>query len=134
VRLILPICVIDELDNKKYAGSDLMSRRADQALRALRQRGKELRPGSAAVLEDGTTLEVFLDEPDHQRNINLDAELLSRGTLLQRMIGRAVTIVTGDFGMQLRIDAQGPDYAEMPEKYSKDALRRKMASDAEDSI
>jgi len=50
------------------------------------------------------------------------------------MIGRAVTIVTGDFGMQLRIDAQGLDYAEMPEKYSKDALRRKMASDAEDSI
>jgi predicted ribonuclease YlaK len=36
-RIILPICVIDELDNKKYTGSDRMSRRADLAIRALRQ-------------------------------------------------------------------------------------------------
>jgi predicted ribonuclease YlaK len=129
VRLILPICVIDELDNKKYAGSDVMSNRANQALRVLRLYGTELRPGSAAVLKDGTTLEVFLDEPGYQRRVNLDEELLSRTTLLRRAIGRPVIIVTGDFGMQLRIDAHGLEHAEMPEKYSKDALRRKNASD-----
>lgn len=33
VRLVLPICVLDELDNKKYADSDRMSRRADMAAR-----------------------------------------------------------------------------------------------------
>jgi hypothetical protein len=27
-RLILPICVIDELDNKKYTGSDRLSRQS----------------------------------------------------------------------------------------------------------
>lgn len=37
VRLVLPICVLDELDNKKYADSDRMSRRADMAVRALRE-------------------------------------------------------------------------------------------------
>lgn len=43
VRVILPICVIDELDNKKYTGSDRMSRRADLAIRALRLYSGDLR-------------------------------------------------------------------------------------------
>jgi predicted ribonuclease YlaK len=105
VRIILPICVIDELDNKKYTGSDRMSRRADLAIRALRQHSGDLRPGRAATWPDGTTLEVFLDEPGHVRKANPDEELLSRCMLLQRAIGRPVTIVTGDLGMQLRADA-----------------------------
>lgn len=129
VRIILPICVIDELDNKKYTGSDRMSRRADLASRALRQYSGDLRPGSAAALPDGTTLEVFLDDPDHVRIANPDEELLFRCLLLQRAIGRAVTIVTGDLGMQLRADALGLGQAEVPDKYSKDAMRRSAVTD-----
>ena len=53
VRIILPICVIDELDNKKYTGSDRMSRRADLAIRALRQYSADLRPGSALLCPTG---------------------------------------------------------------------------------
>src|SRR5215470_7037534 len=34
VRIILPICVIDELDNKKHTGSDRMSKRADLAIKS----------------------------------------------------------------------------------------------------
>jgi predicted ribonuclease YlaK len=129
VRLVLPVCVINELGNKKYTGSDEMSGRADLAPRALRQYGKELRPGSAAAFEDGTTLEVFLDKPGHQRKINLDEELLSRSVVPRRVIERPVIIVTGDFGMQLRIDARGLDYAEMPDKYAKDNKRRQNDGD-----
>jgi hypothetical protein len=128
VRIILPICVIDELDNKKYAGSDRMSRRASDAIRALRDHSKGLRPGSAATLEDGTTLEVFLDPAGHKRKANPDEELLSRCTLLQRVISRPVTIVTGDLGAQLRADAGGLAHAEMPDKYAKDVHRRKQAT------
>ena len=129
VRIILPICVIDELDNKKYTGSDRMSRRADLAIRALRQHSGDLRPGSAATLTDGTTLEVFLDDPDHVRMANPDEELISRCLLLQRALGRAVTIITGDLGMQLRAGALGLGQAEMPDKYSKDAMRKSAAAD-----
>jgi hypothetical protein len=129
VRIILPIRVIDELDNKKYTGSDRMSRRADLAIRALRQHSGDLHPGSAATLPDGTTLEVFLDDPDHMRIANPDEELLFRCLLLQRAIGRTVTIVTGDLGMQLRADALGLGQAEIPDKYSKDAMRRSAAAD-----
>ncbi|MGH3826905.1 MAG: PIN domain-containing protein [Pseudonocardiaceae bacterium] len=129
VRIILPICVIDELDNKKYAGSDRMSRRADLAVRALRQYSAGLRPGSAATLPDGTTLEVFLDDPGHARMANPDEELRSRCMLLQRATGRPVTLVTGDLGMQLRAGAHGLGHAEMPEKYAKDARRRAAVGD-----
>jgi hypothetical protein len=75
VRIILPVIVIDELDNKKYTGSDRMSRRASLAFAALRQHSASLRPGSAATLPDGTTLEVFLDEPGQVRMANPDEEL-----------------------------------------------------------
>jgi rRNA-processing protein FCF1 len=131
VRLILPGCVIDELDNKKYTGSDRMSHRADLAIRALREHSADLRPGSAASFPDGTTLEVFPDEPGHVRKANPDEELLSRVTLLRRAIGQRVTVVTGDLSMQLRAKAGGLPYAVMPGKYAKDAARRAAAGDGE---
>jgi hypothetical protein len=129
VRIILPICVIDELDNKKYTGSDRMSRRAGLAIRALRQYSADLCPDSAATLPGGTTLEVFLDDPGHMRMANPDEELRSRCMLLQRATGRPVTLVTGDLGMQLRADARGLRHAEMPDKYAKDATRRVAAGE-----
>jgi hypothetical protein len=124
VRIILPMLVIDELDTKKYTGSDRMSKRADLAIRVLREYSADLGPGEFAELPDGTTLEVFLDEPGHVRKANFDDELLARCTLLKRMIERRLTIVTGDFGMQLRADAHGLGQVEMPAKYCKDAARR----------
>jgi hypothetical protein len=129
VRIIVPICVIDELDNKKYTGSDRMSRRADLAIRALREHSGDLRRGGATTFPDGTTLEVLLDDPGHVRRANPDEELLSRCLLIQRAIGRPVTIVTGDFGIQLRADAHGLGQAQMPDKYSKDAMRRSTSAD-----
>jgi len=124
VRLVLPICVLDELDNKKYADSDRMSRRADMAVRALREHRADLMPGSAATFVGGTTCEVLLDETGHVRKANPDEELLSRALALQRVLGRQVTVVTGDLCMQLRAGAIGLAEAVMPEKYSKDAQRR----------
>jgi hypothetical protein len=132
VRLVLPICVLDELDNKKYADSDRMSRRADMAVRALREHRGDLVPGSVATFADGTTCEVFLDDAGHVRKANPDEELLSRALTLQRALGRQVTVVTGDLGMQLRADAIGLAEAVMSEKYSKDAQRRKKAPEDEE--
>ena len=132
VRLVMPICVLDELDNKKYADSDRMSRRADMAVRALREHRAYLVPGSAATFADGTTCEVFLDEAGHLRKANPDEELLSRALTLQRALGLQVTVVTGDLCMQLRAGAIGLAEAVMPEKYSKDAQRRKNAPEDEE--
>jgi rRNA-processing protein FCF1 len=121
VRIVLPICVIDELDNKKYTGSDKMGGRAQKALKVLRCYRVDLRPGNAATLPDGTTVEILLDEPGRARLANPDEELRSRCMLLQRMLERPVTLVTGDFGAEVRAEAYGLRSAEMPEKYAKDA-------------
>jgi hypothetical protein len=130
VRIVLPVMVIDELDNKKYTGSDTMAGRASKAIKMLRAYSKDLRPGCAAALPDGnTTLEVWLDEPGHQRKTNPDAELFDRAVLLQRVLGQPVTIVSGDFGMQLRAEGHGLQQTQMPDKYAKDALRRKAAEE-----
>ncbi|HWM98962.1 MAG TPA: hypothetical protein VNO54_18130 [Streptosporangiaceae bacterium] len=51
--------------------------------------------------------------------------------LLQQAIGRPLTLVTGDLGMQLRADAHRLGHAEMPDKYAKDARRRAAADDDE---
>ncbi len=72
---------------------------------------------------------MFLDDPGHMCKANADEELPSRCLLIQRAIGCPVTIVTGDLGMQLRADAHGIGQAEMPDKYSKDAMRRSAAAD-----
>jgi hypothetical protein len=77
----------------------------------------------------GSTLEVFLNDPGHVRKASPDEDLLARYLLIQRAIGRPVTIVTGDLGMHLRADAEGFGQAEMPDKYSKDAMLKSAAAD-----
>lgn len=134
VRIVLPVLIIEELDNKKYTGSDKMAARANNAIKALRDYGKDLRPGRCAVFEGaGATLEVWLDDPNHRRKTNPDAELLDRALLLQRVLGRSVTVVSGDLGMQLRADSHGLAHAQMPNKYAKDAVRRLAAEKAGDA-
>jgi hypothetical protein len=83
-----------------------------------------LGPGKFGKLPDGTTVEVFLDELGHVRKANADEELPERCTFLKRVIERPLTIVTGDFGAQLRADAHGLGQVEVPAKYAKDATRR----------
>jgi hypothetical protein len=61
----------------------------------------------------------------HRRRLGHAGEGASPG-------GRQVTVVTGDLCMQLRAGAIGLAEAVMPEKYSKDAQRRKNASEDEE--
>ncbi len=131
VRIILPMLVIDELDNKKYTGSDTMARRAAQAIRVLRRHSNGLQPDGAIVFGDGTTLEFLADDPGHSRTPNPDEELLNRAAFAQQAIGKPVTIVTGDLGMQLRASVRGLRHAVMPGKYAKDAQRRGDTGQAE---
>jgi len=49
--------------------------------------------------------------------------------MLQRSIGRPLTVVTGDFGMQLRAEAHGVAAVEIPERYAEDAKRRSRVTD-----
>src|SRR5258706_1363936 len=83
------------------ASSRRMSRRADQAIRVLREYSAGLRPGNAATLPDATTLEIFLDDPGHQRLPNPVEELMARCLLLLWSINRHLRVYTVDYGNHL---------------------------------
>jgi predicted ribonuclease YlaK len=104
-RLVLPLRVIEELDQKKYA-----SRRddvPDRARRLLSQLWARLgrSAGGPVQLRGDITIEVPLDEGPRTRPIDADSEVLDLCEEL-RNVGRDVVLATGDTGMSFRAVAR----------------------------
>lgn len=115
VRLVLPLRVIEELDEKKYtARHDL----ADRARRLLSQLWERLSdsPGAPVPLRDKVTIEVPVEDGTRIRRADADQEILE-GCEQLRNVGRPPILVTGDTGMSLRAKARRLDVRRMPEKY-----------------
>ena len=113
VRLVIPLRVIEELDEKKYSASDKLRARARERLPklyALVGAG-----GAPEPLNDGNgTIEVFIEPGPRTRPADADTEILETAHDLRRLSGQAVTIVTGDTAMRLRAEAEGLATAAMP--------------------
>lgn len=113
VRLVIPLRVIEELDEKKYTASEkLRSRARDRLpkLYALVGTG-----GAPKPLKDGHgTIEVFIEPGPRTRTADADTEILETAHDLRRLSGQPVTIVTGDTAMRLRAEAEGLATAAMP--------------------
>ena len=122
VRLVLPLRVVEELDEKKYTARDNL---ADRARRLLSQLRTQLAPstGGPTPLRENVTIEVPLDDSPRRRTLDADQEILATCRELQSG-GQGVTLVTlvtDDTGMTLRAAAQGTRVVAMPETY----LRRR---------
>jgi rRNA-processing protein FCF1 len=113
VRVVIPLRVIEELDEKKYSASDKLRTRARERLPKLYAMvGAD---GVPKTLKDGRgTIEVFIELGLRTRPADADTEILETARNLQRLSGQAVTIVTGDTGMRLRAEAEGIATAAMP--------------------
>ncbi len=113
VRVVIPLRVIEELDEKKYSASDKLRARARERLPKL-----YAMVGSGGVpkpLKDGQgTIEVFIEPGPRARPADADTEILETARDLRRLSSQAVTIVTGDTGMRLRAEAEGIATAAMP--------------------
>jgi hypothetical protein len=113
VHLIVPIAVVDELDNLKDRGPDKARGRARVTLatldrviatvpgavlrdRDLTQRDSSGRPRAAV------TLELLLDPPGHARLPITDDEIIDRAMSVQLLAGRPVTLLTYDTGQAMR--------------------------------
>jgi PIN domain len=114
VRLVVPIIVIDELDDLKR------DRRGRGRARSVLHRLQELY--CSAMLEPaelrgrtGVTIEVFLDDPGHQRLPDNDAEIIDRAVYIGQMIGRDVLLAASDYGMLFRAASVGLSSAMMPQ-------------------
>ncbi|RDI31857.1 PIN domain-containing protein [Lentzea flaviverrucosa] len=127
VRLVVPLCVIAELDEKGHTGSAAMAKRARAASRALREitdavaagrAAKLVHPDTGAVL--GATLEVLLEERGHRRLPQVDDELVDQAVVLAGLSGTPVRLLTHDLNLGLRARAAGVDAVELPMAFRRD--------------
>jgi predicted ribonuclease YlaK len=101
----VPIIVLDELDDLKR------DRRAGDRARSVLHRLWELRDGAgmapAELKGRRVAIEVFLDDPHHQRLPGNDAEIIDRAVYVGELTGQNVTLVAGDYAMLYRAAAVG---------------------------
>jgi hypothetical protein len=92
IRLIVPIIVIEELDEKLHDRDADRRKRARDAIRSLRSVHRTNRPTERAPLPDkpGVTLEILMDELSHRRQPNNDAEIIDQALQLHQLTGLAV--------------------------------------------
>jgi rRNA-processing protein FCF1 len=113
VRLVIPLRVIEEMDQKKYSASDKLRSRARERLPklyALVGTG-----GTPKPLANGHgTVEVFIEPGPRMRPADADTEILETAHDLAQMAGSKAMIVTGDTGMRLRAEAEGIATTTMP--------------------
>lgn len=109
VRVVLPLLVVDELDDQKR---DKVRDRARRTLRTIYMRF-ERDTGVTASLQEGSAqrgrveLRLLLDPPGHVRLARADDELVDRAAILQALLGKRVHFVTYDTGAALRATAAG---------------------------
>lgn len=113
VRLVIPLRVIEELDEKKYTASEKLRNRARERLPKL-----YALVGAGGVPKDlpngHGTIEVFIEPGPRMRSADADNEILETARDLALLSGSKVTVITGDTGMRLRAEAEGMTTVPMP--------------------
>ncbi|WP_235037082.1 PIN domain-containing protein [Actinomadura sp. K4S16] len=106
VRIIMPIRVLTELDNNKYAG-DFTRKRAHAALKPFPALLEEIQEKGYADLRKNVTLEILFDDRGHIPEPNPDDEIIARSVFLKQVTQRDVTLVTMDYSAQARAMSRG---------------------------
>jgi hypothetical protein len=118
VRLIVPLRVVEELDEKKYSASKRLAVRARGLLPRLEALvGSDGSPGTVA---QGVTIEVPVERGSRSRTTDADEEILAFCAELPQLMGAPVTLVTADTAMRLRAGAQGTAVVVPPDEYLRD--------------
>ncbi|GGV68465.1 hypothetical protein GCM10010277_77820 [Streptomyces longisporoflavus] len=99
-RLVVPLCVVDELDRQKYGQGDL-ARKAATAIRFLERTLHNSRPGHPVPLREGVTLEIWVDT--NNRGGDTDLSILRCAADLANLHPTTgARVLTDDIGMRLR--------------------------------
>jgi hypothetical protein len=115
VRVIVPLRVIEELDQKKYAPRKDLARRARRLLPQLKTwLGSD---GFPAPMSANATLEVMIDPGPRQRPADADEEILAACHELAQFGAPTLSLMSGDTGMLLRARAEGIAVVELADDY-----------------
>jgi hypothetical protein len=106
VRLVIPVAVVAEIDNKKYARRGELWDRARDLL-ALIDGYADGSPDGYSAVRDDVTVEILADEQGHLRLADTDQEILDRCDLLHAITGQVVTLITGDSAVRINARVSG---------------------------
>ncbi|GAA1026169.1 MULTISPECIES: PIN domain-containing protein [Amycolatopsis] len=129
LHLVIPLAVVDELDNLKQSKDRLIRWRSRHTLaefdRLLSEPSKpalaRLADYSPAESEQGgvprgaVTIELLLDPPRHVRLPITDDEIVDRAVAVQALASRVVTLLTYDTGMATRGRIAGLEVTKIPQ-------------------
>jgi rRNA-processing protein FCF1 len=116
-RLVIPITVVDELDDKKYARREEFQQRARELVALIDRYVTSSPPDGYSEVRAGTTVEVLPDERGHIRVPSNDQEILERCEFLQQMTGNLVMLITGDSGMRIKAQSRGIGVLKLSDEY-----------------
>ncbi|MFI1716280.1 PIN domain-containing protein [Streptomyces litmocidini] len=119
LRLVIPVLVLDEMDERRYTGSPNVKKAARTALKPLEERLADIERQGYSYISDNVTVEYLLAGGDKFPG-NPDADILDQAELLQHAANRAVTVVTGDHGMRQRAVVRGLKVATMLPEFARD--------------
>ncbi len=115
VRLVVPLVVVEELDEGKNSKVNRVQERSKDALRELwKLRRREERSSSLVEvleLDARVTVEILMDSASHTRLPVNDFEITDRALYIQEMVTspRRVRLVAGDYSMLFRGRSLGLD-------------------------
>lgn len=117
VRLVVPEVVVDELDEQSYRSLKRSGRvRSVLSSLAALQEESPHRPVQLRKRK-GVTLQFLMDPAGHERQSNIDGEILDRTDHLAEVVGRdRLVLVTGDVAAGLRARNRGLRAIRLPDE------------------
>jgi rRNA-processing protein FCF1 len=114
-RVMVPLRVIEEIEDKKYSDSKRLRKRARGLLPWIDHRFPEDFSGPVPLTEHAT-IELILAERPRYRPNSADDEILEVAQDVLQFAGR-VKVLTGDTGMRGRARAEGLDLLPLPDDW-----------------
>lgn len=132
IRLVVPLVVVEELDDQKHHQNGRVRQAARDILRHLRELPRVSTSAVADVLrvDARVTMEILLDDRAHARLSVNDAEIIECAVTLRSLfpVSRRVILVSGDVSMEFRAEGLGLETRHVARNVSGDERIQEMAT------
>jgi rRNA-processing protein FCF1 len=116
VLLVVPLVVLDELDDKRNAKDTSLARRARNIASTIEHWTASAGADSPTELADGVSILVLSEESGHRRLSNNDDEIIAVARSLADR-GETVLVATADGGMRTRARVRGVRVLMLPDDH-----------------